>query len=75
MKIVKLITKVGVGATATVVTVTALPLAGAVGSITAVGASIAAIAGGVAGAVDYVLEERHHKKISEQYNRDFVDRF
>lgn len=73
MKIVKLITKVGVGATATVVTVTALPFAGAVGTITAAGATVAAIAGGVAGAVDYILEERHNKKVTEE-SRDFIDK-
>ena len=37
--------------------VTALPVAGAVGTITAAGASVASVAGGLAGAADYVTRE------------------
>ena len=36
---------------------TALPVAGAVGTITAAGASVASVAGGLAGAADYVTRE------------------
>ena len=42
------------GAAAGVAVVTALPVAGAVGTITAAGASVA---GGVAGAADYLTRE------------------
>ena len=40
-----------------VAVVTALPVAGAVGTITAAGASVASVAGGLAGAADYVTRE------------------
>ena len=45
------------GAAAGVAVITALPVAGAVGTITAAGASVASVAGGVAGAADYVTRE------------------
>ena len=45
------------GAAAGVAVVTALPVAGAVGTITAAGASVASVAGGVAGAADYLTRE------------------
>lgn len=54
MSYIRLIEKVGLGATAAVITVTALPIAGAVGTITATGAAVAACVGAVAGAADYI---------------------
>lgn len=65
MALLTLIRKVGVGAGVTVVAVTALPIAGAVGTITATGATVAAIVGGVAGVIDHVSEARNEKKKSE----------
>lgn len=58
MALVQLIKKIGVGAGVAVVAVTALPVAGAVGTITATGAVVASIVGGIAGAIDHIHEER-----------------
>jgi hypothetical protein len=56
MSYVELIKKAGLGATVAVGTVIALPIAGAVGTITATGATVAVIVGATAGAVDYINE-------------------
>lgn len=58
MSLIKLITKIGIGAGACVIAVTALPIAGAVGVISATGAGVAAVVGGVAATIDHVSEEK-----------------
>ena len=45
------------GAAAGVAVVTALPVAGAVGTITATGAAVSSVGGGAAGAADYVTRK------------------
>ena len=57
MSFVDLCWGVAKGAATGVAVVTALPVAGAVGTITAAGASVASVAGGLAGAADYVTRE------------------
>ena len=57
MSLVDFFCDVAAGAVAGVALVTALPVAGAVGTITAVGAFVASVAGGVAGAADYLTRE------------------
>jgi hypothetical protein len=61
MALIPLIKKIGVGAGVAVVAVTALPIAGAVGTITATGAAVASIAGGIAGAIDHFRDEKPEK--------------
>lgn len=61
MALVPLIKKIGVGAGVAVVAVTALPIAGAVGTITATGAAVASVVGAVAGAIDHFHDERVEK--------------
>ena len=48
------IKNIGIGAGAAVVTVTALPIAGPVGTITAAGSAVASIVGGIGGLIDSV---------------------
>ena len=57
MSFVDFLCDVAAGAVAGVAVVTALPVAGAVGTITVAGASLASVAGGVAGAADYLTRE------------------
>lgn len=52
MKCVEILKHIATGAVVGVAAVTALPLFGAVGTITAVGTAVGAVVGGVAGAVD-----------------------
>jgi len=52
MKIVPLIRNVSIGASAGVALLTALPVFGAVGTITAAGAVVGSLVGGVAGVLD-----------------------
>jgi len=54
MSILGFIGSVAKGATVMVAAVTVLPIAGAVGTITATGATVSSVLGGTAGAVDYV---------------------
>ena len=54
MTIIGFLGSVTKGATAAVAVVTALPIAGVVGTITATGATVSALAGGTAGAIDYI---------------------
>ncbi len=57
MGLVGLLANVAKGAAIGIATITALPIAGTVGTITATGATISSVVGGVAGAYDYVTEE------------------
>ena len=57
MSLVGFLSSVAKGAVVGVAVVTALPVAGAVGTITVAGASLASVAGGVAGAADYLTRE------------------
>jgi len=57
MSLVDLLASVAKGAAVGVATVTALPIAGAIGTITATGATVSSLAGGAAGAYDYITEE------------------
>jgi hypothetical protein len=59
--------KVTVGAAAGVAAVTALPLFGAVGTITAVGIAVGAVVGAAAGVADEVIESK--KKGSSEKRR------
>jgi hypothetical protein len=61
MALIPMIKKIGVGAGVAVVAVTALPIAGAVGTITATGAAVASILGGIAGAIDHIHDEKPEK--------------
>ncbi len=61
MKILSLIGKATLGAAAGVALVTALPIAGAVGTITAVGATVASVAGAAAGVAEHVSEGNENK--------------
>ena len=58
MKLIKLMKNIAIGATAAVAAVTVLPIAVAVGTITATGIVVASIAGGVAGVIDHVNDEK-----------------
>lgn len=60
MRLIKLMKNIAIGATAAVAAVTVLPIAGAVGTITATGIVVASVAGGVAGAIDHVNDEKKH---------------
>ena len=55
MKILPLIANVAKGAVLTVGAVTALPVLGAAGTITATGLTIASVLGGIAGAYDHLI--------------------
>ena len=57
MKLVSLIKNVSLGASAGVALLTALPVFGAVGTLTAAGALIGSVVGGVAGALDTLREK------------------
>jgi len=61
MSLVSGLFKVAKGAAVGVAAVTALPIFGAVGSITALGIVIGATVGAVAGVADEVIENRHSK--------------
>jgi hypothetical protein len=56
MRYVELIKKAGWGASIAVGIVVGLPIAGAIGTITATGATVSVIVGAVAGTVDYINE-------------------
>jgi hypothetical protein len=58
MKVVPLLRNVSLGASAGVALLTALPLFGAVGTITAAGAVVGSLIGGVAGVLDTLRERR-----------------
>ena len=58
MKIVSLLKNVALGASAGVAVLTALPLFGAVGTLTTAGAVVGSLIGGVAGALDSVRTQR-----------------
>ena len=62
MSLVTGLFKVAKGAAVGVAAVTALPIFGAVGSITALGIVIGATAGAVAGVADEVIEKKKSKK-------------
>lgn len=57
MKLVNMIVKAGIGAAAAIVTVTALPIAGPIGAITATGAAISSTVGAGAGIIDEIMED------------------
>lgn len=58
MRLVPLLKNVALGATAGVALLTALPVFGAVGTITAAGAVVGSLLGGVAGVLDTMRAER-----------------
>ncbi len=58
MKIVTLLKNVALGASAGVALLTALPLFGAVGTLSTAGAVVGSLVGGVAGALDSVRTQR-----------------
>jgi len=57
MKFLNILAKVVTGAAAGVAVVTALPVFGAVGAITAVGAAVGSVLGGALGAADAVNKD------------------
>ena len=57
MSLVGFLSSVAKGAVVGVAVVTALPVAGAVGTITTTGAAVSSVGGGAAGAADYVTRE------------------
>ncbi len=59
MSFVRGLIKVATGAGAGIAVVTALPVFGAIGAITATGLVIGSILGAAAGAADAVIETRH----------------
>jgi hypothetical protein len=58
MNIVSLLKNVALGASAGVAVLTALPLFGAVGTLTTAGAVVGSLIGGMAGALDSVRTQR-----------------
>jgi hypothetical protein len=56
MKLVSLLKNVSLGASAGVALLTALPIFGAVGTITAAGAVVGSLVGGMAGVLDTLRE-------------------
>jgi len=61
MAFVKGLLKAAAGASAGVAVITALPIFGAVGTITAVGAAIGSVLGAAAGVADEVVERRKER--------------
>lgn len=59
MSLVDIIVKATVGAVSGVALITALPLFGAVGTITTAGAIVGAAGGAIAGSVDAIKEDEH----------------
>ena len=62
MKLVPLIRNVSLGASAGVALLTALPLFGAVGTITAAGAVVGSLVGGMAGVLDTMRDRRSQEQ-------------
>ncbi len=63
MKVVPLLRNVSLGASAGVALLTALPVFGAVGTITAAGAVVGSLIGGMAGVLDSLREQRREVEV------------